>query len=353
MRFNAEAPDAGFAPAPGVVTRLRVPPRAGLRLDAGVGEGDVIPPEYDSMFAKLVAHGRTRLDALEVLSAGLADASVVVDGGMSNRSFLLNLTGQEDLLRSAVDVEWLDRLAASGQHVSFRDADVAIIQAAIEACDEGFEVERDDFLASAARQRPVVRTEVGRTFELRHRGHTYVATVLRQGPLHYRVQIDGTRIDAVLERTGPTERLLAYGGRRYRTQSFTQGLTHVVEIGSSLHRVSRDEAGILRALSPSVVVSVKAKPGDRVAAGDTLVVLEAMKMETPVLAPTAGTVRDVWILANTQVGSGAALLRMDQDAPAEPAMAAVPRVTFAGSQPAAARTSGRWRSRVHAWSRRA
>ena len=308
-----------------------------------------MPPEYDSMFAKLVALGRTRGEALDTLTRALAESSIVLEGGVTNRTFLLHLLGDSDIRRGGVDIDWLDRLAAEGLHVSRQHADVAIVLAAIEACDVAFEAERNEFLASAARQRPVVRTEVGRTFELRYGGHRYVAEVLRQGPAHYRVMIDGTRIDAVLDRTGHAERLLTYGGRRYRTQSIVQGLTHFIEVGDALHRVSRDEAGILRAFSPSVVVAVHAKPGDHVEAGDTLLVLEAMKMETPILAPARGTVRNVWVLPNAQVGAGTALVRVDQDVAADgqmPTTRIAFRASTAASSPAGA--SGGWRSRARA-----
>ena len=349
IRLNAEDPDAGFAPAPGTVTRLRVPPRAGLRLDVGVAEGDVVPPEYDSMFAKLVAGGRTRLEALDTLEAGLADTSVVIEGGVSNRAFVLGLLHQADLRAGPVTVDWLDRLAAEGRHVSRHHADAAIVQAAIEACDAAFEAERNEFLATAARLRPVLRNEIGHTFDLRYRGHTYTTQVLRQGPLHYSVIVDGTRIDAIVDRVGPAERLLTFAGRRYRTQSVIQGLTHVIEIADTLHRVSRDEAGIIRALSPSVVVSVGVEPGDHVHAGDRLLVLEAMKMETPILAPAPGRIRDVWVLPNAQVGGGTALVRVDHDEPSE-TQASAPRVVFAGRAASPAGGGTGWRTVRARWS---
>jgi acetyl/propionyl-CoA carboxylase alpha subunit/acetyl-CoA carboxylase carboxyltransferase component len=346
-RLNAEDAEQGFAPAPGRLIVLRVAPRAGLRLDAGVGEGDLIPPEYDSMFAKLAATGRSRFEALEALANGLAEASVVIEGGVTNRAALLHLLRHPDVRKNAVDVDWLDRLAGRREHVSPDFADVALVQAAVEACDAAFESERDEFFATAARQRPVVRAGIGRTFEMRLRGHTYDMEVLRQGQLHYRVLADGRRIDVIVERATATERLLTYAGRRYRTQSIVQGLTHIVEVEHTLHRISRDEAGIVRAFSPAVVVTVPVKPGDRVAAGDALVVLESMKMETAVTAPAPGTVRDVWVLANAQVGSGVPLLRLDLDSSGEGDGAAGARVAFAGTALAPSPHSA-WRSRARA-----
>jgi acetyl/propionyl-CoA carboxylase alpha subunit len=60
VRLNAEDPAAGFAPAPGRIERLSLPGGPGVRVDAGVSEGDTIPAEFDSMVAKVIAHGRDR-----------------------------------------------------------------------------------------------------------------------------------------------------------------------------------------------------------------------------------------------------------------------------------------------------
>ena len=79
-RLNAEDPALGFVPAPGRVALLRLPTGPGLRVDTGVAEGDVIPAEFDSMIAKLIAWGRDRDEALARLRRALADTMVVVDG---------------------------------------------------------------------------------------------------------------------------------------------------------------------------------------------------------------------------------------------------------------------------------
>ncbi len=81
------------------------------------------------------------------------------------------------------------------------------------------------------------------------------------------------------------------------------------------HRITRDEGGIVRAPAPSMVLQVAVAPGDLVAAGDRVAVLEAMKTEMPILAPIAGRVRSVLVTANVQVEAGAALLVLD---PTEP-----------------------------------
>jgi acetyl/propionyl-CoA carboxylase alpha subunit len=78
VRLNAEDADNAFAPSPGNLAALRVPTRAGLRLDSGVSEGEEIRPEYDSMFAKVIARGATRTAALDQITEALEDSTVIV-----------------------------------------------------------------------------------------------------------------------------------------------------------------------------------------------------------------------------------------------------------------------------------
>ena len=93
------------------------------------------------------------------------------------------------------------------------------------------------------------------------------------------------------------------------------------------HRISQDEAGLVRAAAPAVVVAMPVAVGDQVEAGATLVVLESMKMETALRAPAAGRVREIFAAVNSQVDAGAALLRFDQAGESAAAEAA-PRVQF-------------------------
>src|SRR6185312_15751558 len=87
------------------------------------------------------------------------------------------------------------------------------------------------------------------------------------------------------------------------------------------------EGGMVRSPAPAVVVALRAAPGDEVEAGDTIMILEAMKMETPVKAPYAGRVREILASVNSQVDAGGALLRLDK-IEEEGAVSTAPMVEF-------------------------
>ena len=189
-RVNAEDPERGFAPAPGTVELLGLPTGPGIRVDTGISEGDVIPPEYDSMIAKVIAWGSDRAEALARLRRALEEMRVVVRGGATNRAFLIDLLGRPEVL----DGHRRHRLARPPRRggrprCPTANADVAIIAAAIDADAAEEAVERGRFYASARRGRPKASHEIQRTMELRHRGESYRLTVARTGPGRYRVTV--------------------------------------------------------------------------------------------------------------------------------------------------------------------
>src|SRR6202008_4844505 len=100
------------------------------------------------------------------------------------------------------------------------------VQAAIEAYNAELAIEQAQFYASALRGRPQVRREVGRTVALRYRGQSYSLQVNCVGPRQYRVEADGTRIDAHVDRLGEFERWLTVSGRRFSVVAVTHELNY-------------------------------------------------------------------------------------------------------------------------------
>lgn len=327
VRLNAEDPDNAFAPSPGLIERFRIPTGPGIRIDTGVAEGDNIPAEFDSMIAKVIAYGRDRKEAISRLQRALRESVVVIRDGTSNKSFLQGLLSRDAVQRADVHVGWLDRLAASNQHLSREYAEVALVHAAIEAYDAQLSVEQARFYASALRGRPQGHTELGRTSELRYRGQTYSPRIFRLGPQQYRVEVDGSSLTAEVDRLGRFEYWLTVFGRRFHIVSAVEGSTYRIEVDGVAHKIDRDDGGIVHAPSPAVVVSIAVKPGDAVDAGDRLLILEAMKMEMQVIAPFSGTVRQILTMRNVQVDAGAPLVQIDPGG-ADSETVSAKRVTF-------------------------
>ena len=329
-RLNAEDPEHGFAPAPGRVSALRLPTGTGIRVDTGVTEGDSIAPEFDSMIAKIIAWGANRREALGRLHRGLAQSIVVVEGGTTNKAFLLALTGRPEVAEGSYDNQWLDRLTAAGDLLPPQHP-VALLAGAIEAADADQAAVQANFFAAAARGRPELPDAVGQRMELRLGGNPYKLHVYRLGAEDYRVDTGSTNpglVDVNVRHLGRYERAVTCGGRRYRVVADSQGPRLMVEVDGVPHTVSRDDGGQIRTTAPAFVVGVRVAPGDKVQAGDPLVVVESMKMETTITAPYPGIVRAVSAGLNTQIEAGAPVVQLQPADELESASSS-PRVDLA------------------------
>src|SRR4051812_2628661 len=156
-RLNAEDPDRDFAPSPGRIALLDLPSGPGIRVDTGVAEGDTIPADFDSMIAKIISYGRTRDEALARLRRAMTETTVVIEGGSTNKSFILDLLDQPEVIDGSADTGWIDRVRAQGRLVSHRHSTVALVAAAIETYEEEERVERERLLSTAFGGRPQVQ----------------------------------------------------------------------------------------------------------------------------------------------------------------------------------------------------
>jgi acetyl/propionyl-CoA carboxylase alpha subunit/acetyl-CoA carboxylase carboxyltransferase component len=311
VRLNAEDPERGFAPASGRIEFLQLPVGPGIRVDTGVAEGDRIPPEYDSMIAKVLAWGRDRDEALARLRRALGQTTVLIEGGTTNRAFLLDLLRDPDVIAGTIHTGWLDAQMRDGGYRFATRADVALITAGIDAYEVATRFERERFYASAVRGRPQADTAEVREVDLRYGGTPYRLAVACTGPDRYLIEVDGHRVLAEVEPMRRYERRVSIAGSRYRVVAITQGADQLVEVDGVPHRVSQDDAGMVRSPGPSVVVALTVEVGDEVAAGASVAVLESMKMETVLSAPFAGRVVEVMVSGNVQLDAGAPVVRLE------------------------------------------
>ena len=167
---------------------------------------------------------------------------------------------------------------------------------------------------------------LSRTYELRHRGQSYRLGVSQIAPDRYRVTVDGQSLELTAHRLGPHERRLELLGRTHRTLTSRQGDDLLVEIDGVPHRVSRDDAGLVRAPGSALVVSIPVSEGQVVDAGDVVAVVEAMKMESSLTAPFRGRVKQVLVGENVHVAAQTPLVALEaieQPAQAPPRRAPV------------------------------
>ena len=317
-RLNAEDPDRDFAPSPGRIALLDLPSGPGIRVDTGVAEGDTIPADFDSMIAKIIAYGRTRDEALARLRRAMSETTVVIEGGATNKSFILDLLNQSEVVDGKAgwaDTSWIDRVRAEGRLVVHEHSGIAVVAAGIEAYEDEAQVEITRLLESAHGGRPQVQHKVGRAVDFKLRGMSYKVTVIQLGPQRFRVGLAAGGVENVVvadvERLDEFHTRMTVGDQRYRLVTATHGPVHMIEVDGVAHRVSRDEGGVLRSPAPALVVASPVAVGDIVAAGAPVLVLESMKMETVLRAPFAARVRELLVVTGSQVETGAPLVRLE------------------------------------------
>ncbi|WP_204114818.1 acetyl/propionyl/methylcrotonyl-CoA carboxylase subunit alpha [Shimia biformata] len=303
-RIYAEDVPKGFLPATGTLTHLEFP--ADARVDSGVRAGDTISPWYDPMIAKLIVHAPSRGAALRKLERALRWTDIA--GSVTNVSFLRLLAEQPDFVKGDVDTgligRHLDTLAAAPVACTKARSIAALTALGLMDLpkDAGF----------------VLWSPLTHAVSLVHNEEEIVAKVtvngrydyvVDLGEIQHRVQwrdgswwVDATRVQARTARHG--QDLTVFWGNAY---SF--------EVIDPLDRAGDDAAGgnVILAPMPGLVKSIFAKPGQTVAAGDRLAILEAMKMEHSLLAARDGVVAEVLASAGDQVQEGAALIVLAEE----------------------------------------
>ncbi len=106
-RINAENPSKNFMPSPGKIGEINLPGGNGVRVDTAIYSGYVIPPNYDSMIAKIITHGANRNEAISKMKRALEE--LVVDGIETNRDFLFEIIRNPDFIRGSFDTSFIEK----------------------------------------------------------------------------------------------------------------------------------------------------------------------------------------------------------------------------------------------------
>ncbi len=310
-RVCAEDPDAGFLPAPGVVARFDPPLGSGVRVDTGVVVGSRVPPDFDSLVAKVIVTAATREEACARLASELRDFELVIQDGATNKGYLIEVLEDPEFRAGGIDTGWLDRWSRERPKRD-KHATRALLVAAILTYQRSRLDARRNFFVDAASVAPSrVPPSIGQLVDLAYRGEAYRLQVYAIGGWKYRIQLDGRTIGARLHEQGRHGGRLQFGGRSHRVLYDLTEADLRVEVDGSSYRFGRQAAGRVSAGTPAVVVAIDVSAGDSVEIGQPLGLLEAMKMEIGFTAPVAGTVKEVYVQKGRQVAAGDVLLLID------------------------------------------
>ncbi|HEY8293721.1 MAG TPA: biotin carboxylase N-terminal domain-containing protein [Micrococcaceae bacterium] len=252
FRINAEDPGRGFLPSPGTVAAFEGPTGPGIRVDTGVRTGSAVPGQFDSLLAKLIVTGTDRQQALRRARRALREFRV---------------TGVATVLpfhRAVVESADFTGTDAFGVHTTWIDDEFAVA------------------LASDPEFSPAAPEEGRRTIS---------------------IEVDGRRMAVGLPEA-LLDSLLADGHGPVPEDAFPE---EPGADGDTAGRPAASDAADLRATMAGTVVKWLAEPGAAMAAGDPVLVLEAMKMETPVAAHRSGTLGEQLAATGATVSAGEVL----------------------------------------------
>ena len=319
-RIYAEDPSQGFLPSPGRLGRFAPPGGDGIRNDAGVESGSLVPAEYDPLLAKLLVHGATRDIALERCRKALA--AYVVEGVRSNLDLLEAVIALPDFQSGRADLSTVESIRP-GELAPCVPDDVLLAAAVADLLPGSAQAGADPWMALGAwrlggvsdltyvyrgRSKCVsVARLIGRraAWRLRidDRVHEVEALLAASGEIV--VLEDGARQTWSVLRDATHLSLAAADGRRYTMAYPLRSLRDVA------HSALTAASNVLRAPMHGEVIAVLVREGDQVRAGQPLVILEAMKMEHTIAATAEGVVIAVRCAAGQKVAEAELLLELE------------------------------------------
>jgi len=318
-RLYAEAPANDFLPSTGKIHDLQLPEIAGLRIDAGIESGMEVGIHYDPMLAKLIARGESRDAAIRKLVYALRQSSI--QGLRTNRDFLIRLLDHQGFRQGRAHTgfiaEHLDELIADDDPRLNRDSLVAAalyLQNQWRTLD-GLLAELPSSYRNNPYRDPSIRFRIGADdievswrqtgstsasrYEARVFDSTVTAQVLSCGPDGIRIEIDGVQ---------RAFKITEAGGELYIHSSL--GSRVIKRPPRHPMRQAASEQGSATSPMPGKALKILVEVGQKVSAGDPLIILEAMKMEHTMRAVMDGVVESILVSDGEVVGPGQLLVRI-------------------------------------------
>jgi acyl-CoA carboxylase subunit alpha len=315
-RLYAEDPGNNFLPSTGKILDLHLPAIEGIRIDSGIESGMEVGIHYDPMLAKLIARGENREDAIRKLVYALRQSSI--QGLRTNRDFLIRALDHPDFKRGRAHTgfiaEHLAELIADDDPRLNRDS---LVAAALYLQNrwqgsEGLLADLPPSYRNNPYRDPSIKFQIGgdeigvswsRTGASAYRARvfdsTVTAQVLSSAPGVIRIEIDGVQRAFRIAEAGDELYVHSSLGARVIIRPSRHPMPH-----------ASSEQASANSPMPGKVLKILVETGQKVSAGDPLIILEAMKMEHTMRAALDGVVESILVGAGEVVGPGQLLVQI-------------------------------------------
>ncbi len=316
-RLYAEDPAHDFLPAAGRLVAWDPDPALPARFESGVEAASEVTMHFDPMLAKVIVHAPTRTEAALRLANVLE--RLRLHGVTTNRDFLVNVLRHDAFLAGDTTTDFIERhQPARERQIRPEEVRAAALAAALAAqLARRAEALVLTTIPSGWRNNPSAMQEARYV----HRDEEIIARYLRQRNGGFIYEVNGQGGEAHIVRSGDGRLELEIDGVQRTFSVAGDGLRHWVQSAAGEVRLvetprfpepEREElAGGYAAPIPGKVVAVNVAPGQRVSAGQVLVIIEAMKMEHLITCIEDGTVQEVRVATDAQVEAGQMLLVVD------------------------------------------
>ena len=289
------AEDADFLPSTGPVLRFQAP--QGVRVDAGIESGGEVTPHYDSLLAKIIAHGADREEARLKLVRALED--MFVAGLTTNRDALLHMLTRPDFVAGPPTTDFLrDNPFAPSLPSPLAFALAAVLNVGVDADAPSAAWREAPFrLACAGVERTLYAAREGQGWRVRTEGESLTLRVVSRDDGEARFVVHGVTRRARFARDGDELWLDVEGALRRFVD-----LTYAPP-----SRADAEAGGEVRSPVSGIVAAVSVRAGDSVRRGQQLGVVEAMKMQHTLLSPLDGIVSETHVAVGQTTKAGALL----------------------------------------------
>ena len=319
-RIYAENPNNNFLPEIGKLEKMQYPLNEGIRWDNGVESGDVVTPNYDPMLAKVIAHAETREQASKLLAKELKSTHIA--GLITNKEFLVNCLENKSFLGGKTTSDFIERESKK----IFLDIDKGLVDKSMKAAVlwlqqiNKLDNERLNFLPRNWTNGIMPKENISFTYQEEEYIFSYEnisedivihrkfferiseskAKLLDHNQAGIRVELDEIILSAQI--TKQNDLITVNLGKGDVCFKINPRFADPNEVSI--------EGGLVAPM-PGKILKIMNKKGAKVKAGDTLIILEAMKMEHTIKASDQGIISDLFVKVGDQVENGSLLMKID------------------------------------------